>query len=73
MTDRSSEADVLGSRSRGLRPRRLGDQGLGMPKSAAPAQGQAQQAAPAAAPPPALVAMKRRRGPLGARGLGRAV
>jgi len=54
MTDGSSEADVLGNQAPAYAPAASVTK-VSMPKSAAPAQGQAQQAAPAAAPPPALV------------------
>jgi hypothetical protein len=57
MTDGSSEAEVLGNQAPAYATAASVTK-VSMPKSAAPAQGQAQQAAPAAAPPPALVTIK---------------
>jgi hypothetical protein len=57
MTDGSSEAEVLGNQAPAYAPAASVTK-VSMPKSVAPAQGQAQQAAPAAAPPPALVTIR---------------
>lgn len=57
MTDGSSEAEVLGNQAPAYATAASVTK-VSMPKSAAPAQGQAQVSAPAAAPPPALVTIK---------------